>query len=76
MKIVECKKQEMYDIGFININIIDEFLVKKHAEEAEANLLQSLIKNQNKDLIRFPYNFQWVLLSCAYSVSLITQAIL
>ena len=64
----------MYDIGFINTNIIDEIQVKKHAEEAEANLLQSLIKNQNKDLILFPYNFQWVLLSCAYSVSLITQA--
>ena len=58
MKIVECKKQEIYDIGFINTNIIDEFLVTKNAEEAEANLLQSLIKNQNKDLILFPYNFE------------------
>ena len=48
----------MYDIGFINTNIIDEFQVKKKAAEAEANLLQSLIKNQNKDLILFPYNFQ------------------
>ena len=74
MKIVECKKQEMYDIGFINTNIIDKFLVKKNAEEAEANLLQSLIKNQNKDTLLFPYNDKWVLLSCAYSVSLITRA--
>ena len=48
----------MYDIGFINTNIIDEFLVEKDAEEAEANLLQSLIKNQNKDLILFPYYFE------------------
>ena len=48
----------MYDIGFINTSIIDEFLVTKNAEEAEANLLQSLIKNQNKDLILFPYNFE------------------
>ena len=70
---VECKKQEIYDIGFINTNIIDEIQAKKHAEEAEANLLQSLIKNQNKDTILFPYNFKWVLLSCAYSVSLITR---
>ena len=45
LKIVECKKQEMYDIGFINTNIIDEIQVKKHAKEAKANLLQSLIKN-------------------------------
>ena len=64
----------MYDIGFINTNLIDEFQVKKSAEEAEANLLKSLLINQNKDLILFPYNFKWVLLSCAYSVSLITRA--
>ena len=64
----------MYDIGFINTNLIDEFQVKKNAEEAEANLLKSLLINQNKDLILFPYNPQWVLLSCAYSVSLITRA--
>ena len=56
MKIVECKKQEIYDIGFINTNIIDEFLVEKDVKEAEDNLLQSLIKNQNKDTILFPYN--------------------
>ena len=48
----------MYDIGFINTNIIEEFLVEKDAEEAEGYLLQSLIKNQNKDLILFPYNFK------------------
>ena len=64
----------MYDIGFINTNLIDEFQVKKNAEEAKANLLKSLLINQNKDLILFPYNFKWVLLSCAYSVSLITRA--
>ena len=60
-------------MGFINTNIIDEFLVKKHAKETEDNLLQSLIKNQNKDKILFHYNFKWVLLSCAYSVSLISR---
>ena len=58
MKIVECRKAEMYDIGFINTNLIDEFQVKKSAKDAEANLLKSLIINQNKDLILFPYNFE------------------
>ena len=76
LKIIECKKQEMYDIGFINTNIIDEIQVTKHAEEAEANLLQSLIKNPNKDLILFPYNFEWVLLSRAYSVSLYSSEVI
>ena len=68
------QKNEIYDIGFINTNIIDEFLVKKDVKEAEDNLLRSLIKNQNKDTILFPYNGKWVLLSCAYSVFLITRA--
>ena len=58
MKIVECRKAEMYDIGFINTNLIDEFQVKKSAGDAEANLLKSLIINQNKDKILFPYNFR------------------
>ena len=68
------QKNEIYDIGFINTNIIDVFLVEKHVEDTEENLLRSLIKNQNKDTILFPYNGPWVLLSCAHSVSLITQA--
>ena len=58
MKIVECRKAEMYDIGFINPNLIDEFQVKKSAKDAEAKLLKSLIINQNKDKILFPYNFK------------------
>ena len=58
LKTVECSKAEMYDIGFINTNLIDEFQVKKSAEEAEANLLKSLLINQNIDLILFHYNFK------------------
>ena len=58
LKIVECRKIEMYDIGFINTNLIDKFEVEKNADDAEANLLKSLIVNQNKDKILFPYNFE------------------
>ena len=58
LKIVECRKAEIYDIGFINTNLIDEYVVKKNANEAEANLLRSLVINQNKDIILFPYNFK------------------
>ena len=58
LKIVECRKAEMYDIGFINTNLIDKFEVEKNADDAEANLLKSLIVNQNKDKILFPYNFE------------------
>ena len=48
----------MYDIGFINTNLIDKFEVEKNTDDAEANLLKSLIINQNKDKILFPYNFK------------------
>lgn len=48
----------MYDIGFINPNVIHEVTVKKYATQTEDNLLQSLLKNQNKDKILFPYNFK------------------
>ena len=72
MKIAELKKRQIGDIGFINTNLIDAYTVEKHPKEAEANFLQSLVLNQNKDIILFPYNFKWVLLSSAYSVSLIS----
>ena len=58
MKIAELKKRQIGDIGFINTNLIDATQVKFHAKEAEANLLQSLVINQNKDIILFPYNFR------------------
>ena len=46
------------DIGFINTNLIDATEVKYHAENTEANLLRSLVINENKDIILFPYNFK------------------
>ena len=58
LKIVECRKAEMYDIGFINTNLIDKFEVEKNADDAKANFLKSLIVNQNKNKILFPYNFE------------------
>ena len=58
LKIVECRQAEMYDIGFINTNLIDEFTVKFQAKETEVNLLKSLLINQNKDTVLFPYNFK------------------
>ena len=67
------KRRQIGDIGFINTNFIDQFTITFHPKETEDNLLRSLVINQNKDKILFPYNFEWVLLSCAYSVSLISR---
>ena len=58
LKIVECKKAEIYGIGFINTNLIDEYIITFDTKETEADLLKSLIINQNKDKILFPYNFE------------------
>ena len=54
MKIAELKKRQIDDIGFINTYLIDATEVKYHAENTEANLLRSLVINENKDIIRFP----------------------
>ena len=54
----DMQKRQIGDIGFINTNLIDAYTVEKHPKEAEANLLQSLVLNQNKDIILFPYNFK------------------
>ena len=64
MKIAELKKRQVGDIGFINTYLIDATEVKFHAVETEANLLRSFEINEHKDIILFPYNFKWVLLSC------------
>ncbi|XP_073362168.1 uncharacterized protein [Aegilops tauschii subsp. strangulata] len=59
LKIAELKKRQIGDIGFINTNLIDATEVKCHAENTEANLLRSLVINENKDIILFPYNFNF-----------------
>ena len=75
MQIEDCRIEEMKigDTGFINTNLIDAYMVKFQAKDIEARLLQSIVFNQNKAILLFPYEFKWVLLSCAYSVSLITR---
>ena len=51
MKIAELKKRQVGDIGFINTYLIDATQVKFHAADTEANLLQSLVINENKDIL-------------------------
>ena len=55
LKIAELKKRQVGDIGFINTYLIDATQVKFHAADTEANLLRSLVINENKDIILFPY---------------------
>ena len=58
LKIAELKKRQVGDIGFINTNLMDEWSVKHDARQTEANLLASLLRNQNKATILFPYEYK------------------
>ena len=58
LKIAELKKRQIGDIGFINTNLKDEWNVTHDAKLTEANLLASLLRNQNKDTILFPYEYR------------------
>jgi hypothetical protein len=58
LKILECKKGRIYDIGFINPNTINEYTIAHNAEDTEKNLLKALIGQQNRREILFPYNFK------------------
>ena len=57
-KILECKRGQIYDIGFINPNTVHEFTVKMSPKDIEKVLLRALIEQQNRREILFPYNFQ------------------
>ena len=57
MKILECKRGQIYDLGFIDPNTVHEVTVKEHAKDTEDYLLRFLKKQQTKTEILFPYNF-------------------
>jgi hypothetical protein len=62
MKILECKRGQIYDIKF-DPYVINFYTVKHHNQDIEASLLRFLKKQNNSTEILFPYNFKWVLLS-------------
>ena len=61
LKIVECKRGQIYGTGFISPNTVNEWTVQKRSEDTEENLLKAFLRHQNKREILFPSNFKWVL---------------
>jgi hypothetical protein len=61
MKMFECKKGKLHDIGFIDPNTVHEVTVWRYTKDIEDNILMFLLKQANKEEIFFPYNFKWVL---------------
>ena len=58
MKMLECRRGGLYDIGFIDPNTVHEVTVREYAKDTEDNLLRFLQKQANKEEIFFPYNFE------------------
>ena len=54
----ECKRQQIYDIGFIDPNVIHEYNVQRSAQDIEEYLLRFLVQQETKSEIQFPYNFK------------------
>jgi hypothetical protein len=58
MKILECKRKGIYDIGFIDPYIVNSYMVEKFPVDTEANLLRFLVEQNTNTEILFPYNFK------------------
>ena len=58
MKILQCKRGQIYDIGFIDPYYIHEETVQKWPDDTENNLVKALRFNETKREILFPYNFE------------------
>jgi hypothetical protein len=58
MKILECQKEGIFDIGFVDPYIIHELMIKDFPDDIEENLLRFLKAQNTKTDIVFPYNFK------------------
>ena len=58
MKILECKRGQIYDIGFIDPYWVNEHTVLHNAQETEDSIVKALRFHENKREILFPYNFK------------------
>jgi hypothetical protein len=58
MKILQCKQEAIFDIGFIDPNTIYEQVVKQFPIDTEDALLGFLVAQNTKLNILFPYNFK------------------
>ena len=58
MKMLECKRNNVYDIGFIDTYIVNEHTLHKHPKDVEHDLYTFLFENHFCKEILFPYNFE------------------
>ena len=58
MKILQCKRGQILDIGFIDPNFIHEKSLNDFCIDTENNLVRALRFSETKREILFPYNFK------------------
>lgn len=64
-KMLECKREEITDIGFIDPNTMHVKTIEDplYNRDTPETLLRFLKRQRDKKTILWPYNFEWVLLS-------------
>ena len=60
MNILKCKKGQIFDIGFVNPDVVHEknLIEEKTYQEVEDILYKSFLYNECRREILFPYNFK------------------
>jgi len=58
MKILECKRGHIYDIGFIDPYFVNEETLRRNYNDTEDAVVRALRFNEIKREILFPYNFK------------------
>ena len=58
MKILECKRGRIYDIGFVDPYFVHQKTLQKWPIETENNLVKALRFQETKREILFPYNYE------------------
>nr|XP_051221791.1 uncharacterized protein LOC127340047 [Lolium perenne] len=65
LKIIECRSNKMFNVGFVDPDKVHHDTVKNNVEETGGNLLRFIGEQSFCDSILFPYNysFHWILLN-------------
>ena len=57
MKMQECKRLRIYDVGFIDPNVINEHYLHQYPKDVEADLFKYFTEYNYCKEILFPYNY-------------------
>ena len=66
MKMLECKRSKVFEVGFVDPYIMNSHTLVNHPKDVEHDLTTFLTMQHFCTEILFPYNFRWVFLSCTY----------